>query len=90
MEIMKTIVKLLSIVITVTLFLYSCDDDREPSDSCIEGNVFAFLECGEGALIQIKDQSDLGDPLTYKGVEYENVVQAPGSFPKGEIYLQRV
>jgi hypothetical protein len=84
---MKTIAKLLSIVITVTLFLCSCDNNEEPSNSCIEGNVFAFLECGEGALIQIKNQSDLGGKLTYKDVEYENVVQVPGSFPHGVIYF---
>jgi hypothetical protein len=84
---MKILVKLLGVLVIVTLFLYSCDDDDESSNSCIEGNVIAFLECGEGALIQVTNQSELGKGLIFNGVEYENVVQAPGNFPEGKIYF---
>ena len=84
---MKILLKLLGVLVVVTLFLYSCDDDNESSNSCIEGNVIAFLECGEGALIQITNQPELGKELILNEVEYKNVVQAPGSFPKGKIYF---
>ncbi len=83
---MKTLVKISFLCGIIVFMAFSCEKENE-KPPCIKGEVFGFFECGEGVLIQIENMPDMGNKIVYKDVEYENVIQAPGEFPAGEIYF---
>ncbi len=65
---------------------FACDDSED--SRCISGEVLGYDGCQGVSLINVDEQYDIGDSLTFQQEIYANAIQVPGELTVGRGFFR--